>query len=443
MGPFASAYAWGTWTVLILSFVIGIGFGAALEMAGFGDSRKLTGQFYLRDMTVLKVMFGAVITAAVLLGVSSSLGLIDMSQVFVNPTYLWSGIVGGLVMGVGFMLGGFCPGTSLVAAATLKLDGIVFFLGVAIGIFLFGETLPLVQKLWLSGSYGRLTLPAVFGVSTGVFLLVVVAVGLGAFALAELAEARMGDTPREARLWPRSALGWSAAGLLVLGAVVAAAVGEPTAEKRWARIAPVAGGKLADRSVYVHPYEVAEVTRNTDLYTVVIDVRPEPDFNLFHLKGSVNLSLAQVADPATVARLAARPQNTVFFTVSWDETAATEAWRRLVALGLPNAYIIEGGINNWHRIFPPPPCLVRKDAAPAQAKDDHAARVYLRAVGDCCNTAYPEVAYKQIPVDCFLEMMNEPRARSSAGEVVAPGPPAQFTRKVKLIAKKAVSGGCS
>ena len=86
-------------------------------------------QFYFRDMAVLKVMFGAIITAMVLIFSATAIGLLDYRLIWVNPTYLLPGIVGGLIMGVGFILGGFCPGTSLVALATLKIDGVFFVLG--------------------------------------------------------------------------------------------------------------------------------------------------------------------------------------------------------------------------------------------------------------------------------------------------------------------------
>ena len=106
---------------LLVFGAIGFGFGATLEMAGFGDTRKLAAQFYLRDMTVLKVMFTAIAVAAVLVAGATSLGWLDLSRVWVNPTFLWSELAGGLVMGIGFVVGGFCPGTSLVAAATFKI----------------------------------------------------------------------------------------------------------------------------------------------------------------------------------------------------------------------------------------------------------------------------------------------------------------------------------
>ena len=92
-------------TVVIV--VIGAGFGFVLERAGFGDSRRLAAQFYLHDMTVFKVMFTAIITAMTLVFLASSLQFLDFSRVFVNPTYMWPGIVGGLIFGIGFIIGGY------------------------------------------------------------------------------------------------------------------------------------------------------------------------------------------------------------------------------------------------------------------------------------------------------------------------------------------------
>ncbi|MCS7010368.1 MAG: YeeE/YedE family protein, partial [Anaerolineales bacterium] len=155
---FQTVSAQNPWTYVIFG-VIGFFFGYILESSGFGNSRKLAAQFYFRELTVLKVMFGAIVTAMVLLFTMIGLGLVDYNLVYVNPTYLSSGILGGLIMGVGFILGGFCPGTSLVATATGKLDGLFFLLGGLVGIFLFGETEPLFDHWWQTSGYlGRFTL---------------------------------------------------------------------------------------------------------------------------------------------------------------------------------------------------------------------------------------------------------------------------------------------
>jgi len=138
MAPFDLTGIAGTLPYALVFGLIGVGFGGVLEMTGFGDTRKLAAQFYLRDMTVLKTMFTAIVVAAALVSGATAFGLLDMSRVWVNPTYLWPGIVGGLVMGVGFVVGGFCPGTSLVAAPTGKVDGMIFLAGALPGVRLFG-----------------------------------------------------------------------------------------------------------------------------------------------------------------------------------------------------------------------------------------------------------------------------------------------------------------
>ena len=92
---FIAVSAANPWTYVLFG-VIGFAFGFTLEMSGFGDSRKLAAQFYFTEMTVLKVMFTAIVTAMVLLFGAVGLGILNFSQVWVNPTYLWPGLVGGL-----------------------------------------------------------------------------------------------------------------------------------------------------------------------------------------------------------------------------------------------------------------------------------------------------------------------------------------------------------
>jgi uncharacterized protein len=172
---------------LVVAFLIGIGFGFFLEQGGFGSARKLTSQFYLKDMAVFRVMFTAIVTAMLGLFYLGALGWVDLSLVFIQPTYLWPQIVGGLLLGVGFIVGGYCPGTSLVAAATGKLDALVVIAGIFAGVFVIGEAWPAIVGFAESSALGRLTLPEVFGLSPGlvVFLVVLMAVGgfLGAAAL--------------------------------------------------------------------------------------------------------------------------------------------------------------------------------------------------------------------------------------------------------------------
>lgn len=198
MAPY-DVSAWGAWGEPVASLVIGILFGFILERAGFGSAKKLTAQFYLEDMSVLKVMFTAIVTAMLLIYWTVGLGLMDFERIWVNPTYLGSGILGGLLFGVGFVVGGYCPGTALVAAATLKLDGLMFVLGGLAGIALFGYTIPLLYSFWSdSGSYGTLTLFDWLGVSPPVAVLLAVLMAAGMFIGVETIERWMKGRPAAA-----------------------------------------------------------------------------------------------------------------------------------------------------------------------------------------------------------------------------------------------------
>lgn len=189
MAPFDLTTTLGWWGANCVYLAVGFGFGFILERAGFGNARKLAAQFYFYDQTVLKVMFTAIVVAMLGIFWTARLGLLDMDRVWINPTYLGPAVVGGLVLGMGFIIGGYCPGTSLVAMVTLKLDGLFFVLGVVTGIFIFGETVGMFSDFWnQSGALGRLTLPEWLGVSTGSVVLGVVVMALGMFCGAEWLE---------------------------------------------------------------------------------------------------------------------------------------------------------------------------------------------------------------------------------------------------------------
>lgn len=354
------------WTYVVFG-LIGVAFGYTLESAGFGDSRKLAAQFYFKELTVFKVMFTAIAVAMTLLFGAIGLGLIDFSQVWVNPTYLGSGLVGGLIMGVGFIVGGFCPTTSLASASTGRIDGMLFMLGGFVGAFLFGETEPWYDHWYnTAGYHGRLTLDQVFGVSAGTVVLVIVAVALLAFWGSEQIERMVArkDLGREPGLRKLGAVA------LLVGAVAVLVIGSPTMEDRYERLSfkrtesvKQADGKmqpvprvydademLAKRLAFVSPAEAFKARYQQAIKPVYLDVRPEADFNLYHLAGSVNVPLERLAT-IVPDLLSEPPANTVFITISNDETAAVAAWKQLVASRVPNVYVLEGGVNRWIATF--------------------------------------------------------------------------------------------
>jgi len=115
-------------------------------------------------------------------------GWLDLSVVYINPTYLWSAIAGGVVMGAGFIMGGFCPGTSFCGAAIGKIDAMLFVGGLFIGVLIFMEAYPLFEKLYYAADLGAPFVYDSLGMSRGLFAFLLIVVALVAFVGAEWAE---------------------------------------------------------------------------------------------------------------------------------------------------------------------------------------------------------------------------------------------------------------
>jgi hypothetical protein len=179
--PFFKYGLFGDEASLLVAFAIGIGFGFFLERAGFGSARKLVAQFYLTDLAVFKVMFTAIVTA--MLGVTylAWLGLLDLSQVYLVPTYWGAQVVGGLLLGAGFVIGGYCPGTSVAALATGRVDALVYLGGILAGTLGFAAGFPWLRRLYLAGDAGTQTLPGLLHLPFGVAVFAVVLMALAGF----------------------------------------------------------------------------------------------------------------------------------------------------------------------------------------------------------------------------------------------------------------------
>jgi hypothetical protein len=182
MAPFYELGRFGDGMSLVVAVLLGIGFGWFLERGGMGSARKLAGQFYFTDLSVLKLMFSAILTAMLGMFWLSWAGLLDLSRIYVPETFIAPQIVGGLVFGVGFATGGLCPGTSCVAAATGRKDGFALIGGMLAGVFVFGEAFPAIGTFADSTARGASTLPQALGLSHGTVVGIIVAAALGVFA---------------------------------------------------------------------------------------------------------------------------------------------------------------------------------------------------------------------------------------------------------------------
>lgn len=428
---FIAVSAANPWTYLLFG-IIGFAFGFTLESSGFGDSRKLAAQFYFTEMTVLKVMFTAIVTAMVLLFGAVGLGILNFSQVWVNPTYLWSGLIGGLIMGIGFIVGGFCPTTSLASASTGKIDGMFFMFGGFVGAAIFAETEPFFTNWYNNaGYYGRLTLDQVFNLPIGVVVLLVVLMALFMFWGAEQLERIIGkkDMSREPKI---RLAGAGALFALALGVVF---IGSPSLEQRYNKLTftrtetipqlegqePIvntltyfADEMLSNRLIFISPAEAFKAKYNQAMNPVYLDVRSEADYNLYHIEGAVNVPLEQIEEVIPVL-LTEPPANTVYVLMSNDEPAAVNAWKTLVASAVPNVYILEGGINNWIAFFGAEDETL-KDIQPAlNPAPDQLAYVFPAALGNRYESCDPSpIEYEELEFEAKIQLQLK-RDKSGGG----------------------------
>jgi rhodanese-related sulfurtransferase len=287
-------------------------------------------------------------------------------------------------MGFGFIIGGFCPGTSLVAASTLKIDGLIFVIGGLFGVTLFGETERFFRVFYEGSYFGRVTLMEFLNLPTGIVVTLVVLMALFMFWGGEQLEKIIGkkDLSKESNLRYVGAGGILAAALIVWG------IGQPTTVDRWERLSVEKQADLDARMYYIHPGELLQTMHDPKINLIMLDVRSEGDYNLFHILDAEHLPPGEI--PGMIDEFHLEPANTVFVLMSNDETTATEAWKVMVSEAVPNVYILSGGINHWLDTFAGEFegdfCAGKKP----NAGDDELRYDFTAALGAGCPAAYPD-----------------------------------------------------
>jgi rhodanese-related sulfurtransferase len=214
--------------------------------------------------------------------------------------------------------------------------------------------------------------------------------------------------------------------------------GSPTSAERWSWTSPDVKRLVDERAIFVDPAEVVALRKDLSVRTVILDLRDEHDFNLFHVGGARRMSPEALLRPVGYKPLLDAPASTVTFLVGNGESAALATWKALKALGAPNLYVIEGGINRWLERYPLPDCVASRAVADASGSDPLAYRFFL-AAGEGAPAAWPELpASRSFRTSCELPASTV--AEHGAGEIA--WPEHAFTRRVKLQTKAAVKGGC-
>jgi rhodanese-related sulfurtransferase len=222
-----------------------------------------------------------------------------------------------------------------------------FVLGLFAGIFVFGESIDgLLSDFWNSSYMGRFTLPELFGLPVGVVVLAIVVMAVFLFWVVEKVEVMLGGETLNKAHTKYKLVG---AGVLIAAAVAVLMIGQPTSLDKWQHMAGQKQPLLDNREVQIHPAELLDYIDNDQVDVVMLDVRNESDYNLFHIQDAQLVATEELAQ--LVKPLLQKPSNTLFVVMSNDEESATEAWKILVAESLTNVYILEGGLNYWLDTF--------------------------------------------------------------------------------------------
>ncbi|NBC81981.1 MAG: YeeE/YedE family protein [Bacteroidetes bacterium] len=331
---------------LVIALLVGIGFGFALEQAGFSSTKKLVGLFYGYDFTVLKVFFTAGVTAMTGVLLFSHLGWLDLGLIYINPTFLWSALVGGGIMGAGFIIGGFCPGTSVCAAAVGKVDGMMFILGSILGIFAFTEGYPAFEQLYMAENWGALTAYDFLGISKELFGFYVAAVAIMAFFFTTLIENRING---RTTTFPKPVVRRNViAGGLVFVLLALVAFTPSDKELIQKRIAEerrqqkcVFKEMPADKLAYELIHNYWEIN--------LIDVRDTASYSAYHLPLAINIPLDSMMNREWKSYFTQTHKKNIFYADT--DTTAKKACLLAKHLGKSDNYILRESTSEFRAMF--------------------------------------------------------------------------------------------
>ena len=145
---------------LVYALLVGIAMGALIQRAGASSPRMILASLRLENLSIIKFMATTIAVGAV--GVYL-LGTWMPMHFDIKPTYVVGVLVGGLVFGTGFAVGGYCPGTCVVGIGEGRRDAFAALLGGVTGALAFTLVYTLIQGSLIKPlDYGKITLASVF-----------------------------------------------------------------------------------------------------------------------------------------------------------------------------------------------------------------------------------------------------------------------------------------
>lgn len=333
----------------LLAFLIGLGFGTALEQAGFGSSRRLSAIFYFTDMTVLKVMFSAVITAMLGLSYCFALGILKPEDLNLLETILGAQVIGGLLFGIGFVMGGWCPGTAAVGVASGRIDALVFLMGAMLGSLVFNESFPLVKNVANLGNCGVLMVYDVLGVTRPLFAFGFAGLAIISFWGSELIEEYQGKSNWRGRLG--SLILVTIGFLVAAGGLFLPIPSLPGVTVHESPVVQVGHHPTTYQSLletvsqgedHIEPEDLAQRLIVNESGLLVVDTRSAAEFNRFHIRSAVNIPLQSLFEGLIPFK-----NRGMIVLYSTGMTHPAQARDLLHLQGFDNVYNLTDGINGF------------------------------------------------------------------------------------------------
>ena len=353
MGPLAP-YVISEEFSLVIAFFLGIGFGFVLEQAGFSSTRKLVGLFYGYDFTVLRVFFTAGITAMAGVLLMDHYGLLNKEVIYVNPAFINSALVGGAIMGAGFIIGGFCPGTSICALAIGKLDALAFVVGSIIGVWGFIEFFPALENLYLAGNLGQIRLSEYLEMADITFAFLLAAIAVFSFIVTWIIENRVNK--RASLLGIQLRKRYIAAVILLFAVLTTVAFIPGRNDIIKMRIAEARRQQTCVFKEIPADKLANEIVNNYYKFNI-IDVRPEQEFEKYHLPMAINIPFGKMMELHYQSEFRQRLKTNVFYADS--DTLVRMACLKAKYIGRSDNYILKESVGEFREMFfeaePPPP----------------------------------------------------------------------------------------
>ena len=117
---------------ILRAILLGLLFGMALQRVGATNPQNIINMLRLADLHLMKAILLAIGVSSIGLFLGMSIGWIDPGHLSIKASFVGV-IVGGGILGAGFALSGFCPGTGLGALAEGRRDALWFIAGGLLG----------------------------------------------------------------------------------------------------------------------------------------------------------------------------------------------------------------------------------------------------------------------------------------------------------------------